>query len=147
MFFTLKIPSFLLIFIFVPLLSCNTSRHSKFGVELAMKHYDRLLQKLDADSISLLYTPNGNLGNIAIGRDSIRKFLSSFKNIRVLSQISTTISIEIVHDTAIQKGNYAQTDIVSEKDTLKVKGEYTAKWEWLGKQGWHIKQMTTKPTN
>ena len=58
----------------------------------------------DADSISLLYTQDGNLGDIAIGRDSIRKFLSSFKNIRVLSQVSTTKSISITHDTAYRKG-------------------------------------------
>ena len=147
MFISVKLPFLLLILIFVSLPSCNTSRHSRSGVESSMKYYDHLLQKLDADSIALLYTPDGNLGDIAKGRDSIRKFLSSFKNVRVLSQRSITASIEITHDTAIQKGNYAQTDIVSEKDTVKVKGEYTARWEWLRKQGWHIKRMTTRSTN
>jgi hypothetical protein len=127
------------------LLSCNTTKHNRAGVESAMQQYDHLILKLDADAISGLFTPDGNLGNIAIGRDSIRKFLSSFKNIRVLSQSSVTTSINILHDTAIQKGTYVQTDIVAEKDTFKVKGEYTAKWQWLGKEGWHIRQMTTIP--
>jgi len=36
-----------------------------------MKYYDYLILNSDADSISLLYAPNGNLKNIAIGRDSI----------------------------------------------------------------------------
>ena len=132
---------------FTFLLSCNNTKHSKSEVESAMKHYDNLILKLDADSISLLYTPDGNLGDIAVGRDSIKKFLSSFKNVRVLSQSSITESINIVRDTAIQKGTYTQTDLVAEKDTVKVKGEYIAKWQWIRKKGWHIKRMTTKSTN
>ncbi len=147
MLFTVKNPLFLLLIIFLSLLSCNTSSHNKRGVELAMKYYDHLILKLDADSIALLYTPDGNLGNMATGRDSIRKFLSSFKNVKVLSQLSTTTSISIMHDTAIQKGNYSQADIVSGKDTIRVKGEYSTIWQWSGKQGWLIKKMTTKPTN
>ena len=133
----------LLVFTYLFLISCNTSRHTKSSVELAMKYYDHLIQNLDADSIALLYTRDGNLGDLALGRDSIRKFLSSFKNIRVLSQVSTTKSIAITHDTALQKGFYTQSDILSQKDTINVKGEYTARWEWIAK-GWHIKKMTTK---
>ena len=129
------------------MLSCNTTKHSKSGVESAMQHYDNLILKLNADSIAMLYTPDGNLGGIAIGRDSIKKFLASFKNVSVLSQISTTESIHINHDTAIQKGHYTQTDIIAEKDTAKVKGQYTARWEWISKEGWHIKKMTTSSTN
>ncbi len=136
--------SVFLIFIFLQV-SCNTLKHDKLGVESAMKYYDHLIQKLDADSISQLYSADGNMGDIAIGRDSIRKFLSSFKHIQVLSQISKTKSIELSRDGAIQKGNYIQTDVLSEKDTIIVKGEYEVQWVWLGKQGWHIKRMTTKP--
>ena len=129
------------------LLSCNATRHSKniAGVESAMKKYDHLILKLDADSISLLFTPNGNLGNIAIGQDSIRKFLSSFKNVSVLSQSSTTSSIIISGDSAIQKGSYFQTYLIAEKDTVKVKGDYLAVWQWLKQKGWLIKKMTTTP--
>jgi hypothetical protein len=86
---------------FIFLLSCNTARYSKSEIDSAMKHYDNLILKSDADSISLLYTPDGNLGDITIGRDSIKKFLSSFKNVRVLSQSSTTKSIRIIRDIAI----------------------------------------------
>ncbi len=131
------------IFIFLQV-SCNTSKHGKSGIESAMKYYDYLILKLDADSISQLYSPDGNLGDIAIGRDSIRRFLSSFKHVQVLSQISKTRSIELYGDSAIQKGNYTQTDVISEKDTIIVKGEYVVQWVWLGRQGWHIKRMTTK---
>ena len=128
-------------------LSCNTGKHNTKGVELAMQHYNYLILKLDADSIALLFTPDGKLGNMAHGRDSIKKFLSSFKNIEVLSQTSSTTSITINKDTAVQKGSYQQTDVIAGKDTVKVKGDYTATWQWLPKQGWHIKQMETKPAN
>jgi len=131
------------------LLSCNSTRVSKnkTGVEAAMKKYDGLILKLDAGAISLLYTPDGNLGNIAIGRDSIKKFLSSFKNVRVLSQSSTTSSIIISGDSAVQKGSYLQTDLISEKDTVKVKGDYETVWQWIKQKGWLIKKMTTTPKN
>ncbi len=125
--------------------SCTQPQHSKESVELAMKQYDRLILKMDMDSIALLYTEDGNLGNIARGRDSIRKFLAGFKNMKVLSQTSVSDSITIKRDTAWQKGFYHQTVIVAEKDTVKVKGAYFATWVWMPQNGWHIKKMETTP--
>ena len=129
------------------LLSCYNTEHSQTGIELAMKHYDNLILKLDADSISMLYTPEGNLGDIAIGRDSIRRFLSSFRNVKVLYQSSTTDSIHINNDAAIQKGSYIQMDLIGGKDTVKVKGTYISEWQWIKNEGWRIKHMTTRSTN
>ncbi len=125
--------------------SCASTRKSNREIENAMKQYDHLIKKLDADSIALLYTPDGNLGNIVTGRDSIRKFLSSFKNVEVLSQSSSTESISIQKDSSMQKGKYWQTDLLNGKDTIKVKGTYIATWVWIPKQGWHIKRMLTSP--
>lgn len=125
-------------------ISCGSSRPSKKGVVAAMHHYDELILHLNADSIAMLYTPDGNLGGIAIGRDSIRKFLSSFKNVQVLSQASTTDSLSVKRDIALQKGHYTQSDIVSGKDTMYVKGTYTATWQWNKKDGWLIRKMITK---
>lgn len=127
------------------LLSCAASTRNEKGVEAGMQHYDRLILKLDADSIAWLFTPNGNLGDIAIGRDSIKTFLGSFKNVRVLTQISNTTSLQLTRDSALQKGTYSQSDVVNEKDTVYVKGTYTAHWLWMKKQGWHILKMTTEP--
>ena len=110
-----------------------------------MKQYNHLIQKLDADSIALLYAPDGNLGNIAHGRDSIRNFLLTFKNLKVLSQTSTTEFLKVNRDTSLQKGTYHQIVVVAAKDTVNVKGEYTALWVWIPKSGWHIKRMETKP--
>ena len=127
------------------LISCNSQKHNKAEIESAMKQYDHLLLKMDADSISMLYTTDGILAG-AVGRDSIKKFLLSFPNVRVLSQSSVTNSIEITKDTAIQKGTYSQTDLISDNDTISVKGEFTARWHWIREDnGWRLKEMITKP--
>ena len=127
------------------LFSCSTSSHNKKGVEAAIKQYDHLILKLDADSIALLYAPDGDLGNMAHGRDAIRKFLLTFNNLKVLSQSSVTGSIKLNGDSSLQKGVYKQTVVISGKDTVTVKGAYTATWLWMGKNGWHIKRMETVP--
>lgn len=133
------------LFTIVILFSCNASRHNKAGVQSAMTQYDHYIQRMDVDSISMLFTPDGNLGNIAHGQDSIRKFLLRFKNFKVLSQSSTTESINQAHDSTVQKGLYHQIVIVPPNDTVIVKGEYTATWVWIPRNGWHLKRMVTKP--
>ena len=133
--------------ILIIMAACNNKNHSKESVELAMKEYDHLIKNMNADSIALLYTPDGDLGDIAHGRDSIRKFLLSFKNVKVVSQSSTTTFLEINGDSSLQKGTYMQTVFIPGKDTLKVKGEYIANWLWMSPGGWHIEHMVTKPIN
>jgi len=140
----MKILSLLIFSCLIGFISCKTSSHSKDAIESAMQHYDHLILQQNADSIAMIYTSDGDLGGIAKGRDSIRNFLSSFKNVAVISQASKTTQIDIKGDTAIQKGTYAQADVVNGKDTMRVKGEYTAKWEWDGNK-WLVKSMATKP--
>ena len=102
---------------------------------------------MDADFIALLYTPDGDLGDVVHGRDSIRKFLLSFKNVSVISQSSTANFLEVDGDSSLQKETYLQTVYIPRKDTLKVRGEYTANWLWMSPGEWHIKRMITKPIN
>jgi ketosteroid isomerase-like protein len=121
--------------------------HTAAEIKSAMKQYDRLIMKTDADSIALMYTVDGELGEIAKGRDSIKNFLQRFKNIRVLSQNSITDTITIVKDSCVQKGSYNQISILNEKDTMKVRGRFNANWIWTKKDGWKIKKMKTSPWN
>ena len=130
---------------FVLMIKTAAAQHDKAGVEMRMKYYDHLIQKLDADSIALLYTPDGQLGEMARGRDSIKQFLSSFKNVQVLSQQSISESININGDSALQRGFYTQKDVVNNKDTITVKGSYTTHWQWKEKEGWLIRKMETQP--
>lgn len=122
-----------------------TQQHSRSEIESALKTYDRLIKNMDADSIALLYTTDGDLGTVAHGRDSIRKFLSSFKNVRVLSVASTSNTIEINRDTALQAGRYRQVALINNRDTAKLKGGFNARWIWIRGEGWRIKRMETQP--
>lgn len=124
--------------------ACTFPKHNKTEIEEAMSHYNNLILKLDADSISFLFTENGNLGDVAIGRDSIKSFLSTFKNVKVLSQTSTTKNILISQDTAFQEGSYSQVDLIGNKDTVRVKGTYSSIWNWDKNNGWLIQKMITK---
>lgn len=124
--------------------SCKQG-HQKSEIESAMKKYDHLIQKMDADSISLIFTPNGDLGKVAHGRSSIKKFLSGFANLKVLSQHSTSDSIQINEDSSIQKGSYTQVAMISPGDTARLKGDYVAKWIYNNNTGWLLQSIMTKP--
>ncbi|HVV03939.1 MAG TPA: nuclear transport factor 2 family protein [Puia sp.] len=130
------------------LTACVSYVHRQQEVQDAMQHYDRLVQKMDADSIALLYTADGDLGGIAHGRDSIRRFLSSFKNVSLLRVASSTDSLAMTGDTAFQSGHYEQSGLMNGKDTFFATGIYHAKWIWIkGEGGWHIRKMTTRAEN
>src|ERR1700748_2264124 len=125
--------------------ACRPKGHSTETVEQAMKKYDRYILHMDVDSISLLYAPDGELGKMAKGRYSIRRFLENFRKYKVLSQVSKTNIININRDTAIQSGLYTQKVIVTSNDTVTVKGLFSAKWIWMDSTGWHIQRMETQP--
>jgi ketosteroid isomerase-like protein len=105
--------------------------------------YDNYLVQMDTDSLALLYAQNGKLGEVATGRDSIRKFLQTFSNYKVLSNTSTTDSVKIIADTATQVGTYKQVTITPQKDTAHVQGSFHAKWVFYKKEGWKIQKMKT----
>jgi len=135
--------SFILLFL-LSMSSCNKG-HNKSEIESAMKQYDHLIQKLDADSISLMFTADGSLGDVAHGRSWIKRYLSTFKNVKVLLQKSTSDSILIAGDSSVQKGTYTQIVIISPGDTARLKGNYTAKWLWSKTGGWLLSSMNTRP--
>ena len=139
-----KVSSFLFFTVLYFAVSCKTA-HNKSEIESAMQRYNYFIQKVNADSIALLFMPEGNLGTVAHGQEAIRKFLLQYKDINVVSQVSTTNSIIIAGDSAVQKGAYKQTDILpAHTDTLKVSGTFTAKWQWDKQHKWRIQSMETK---
>ncbi len=136
---------FVAVFFLYGVLSVHAQGRTKAGVEQAMKNYDHLILGMNPDSISMIYAADGELGTMAKGRDSIRSFLDGFRNFRVLSLSSETNSISINKDSALQKGTYKQTVIIPSKDTVSVKGNFTALWVWSGSNGWLIRRMETQP--
>jgi|SRR5450432_1999519 len=119
--------------------------HGQQEIESAMNQYNHYIISMNTDSIASIFSPDGELGDIAHGRDSIKRFLYRFKDFKVLSQTSSTNTISILGDSAIQYGTYWQTTIVPPKDTVHVKGSFTAKWIWDAVSGWKIKRMDTQP--
>jgi hypothetical protein len=136
-----------LLLAFVAMQSCTTKQskpHEKSEIVMAMREYDNLIKKLDADAIALLYDEEGDLGKVAHGRDSIRSFLKTFKDVQVLEQLSTSDVVEVMGDSAKQEGSYVQVDVIGNKDTVTVRGTYKALWKWDG-DAWKIKRMETTP--
>lgn len=139
------IPTVFLVFnISFFLIACEKN-HTNAEIEQSLQQYNHYLKNTDADSISLMFTEEGNLGNKVYGRDSIRRFLSKFKNIKILSSSLVTKSIAFNGDFATQQGAYEQTDLINGKDTAKAKGVFTAQWKWIHNTGWRLKSMLTTP--
>jgi hypothetical protein len=137
---------FLILFLILSdFVSCRTHYQTRESVVQAMKKYDSLILKMDVDSIAMLYTPDGNLGNIAQGRDSIRNFLNRFRSFKVLYQESAADTFSFHDGTAMLKGVYHQKTIIPPNDTVSVTGRYDSKWIWIAGSGWHIKSMETTP--
>lgn len=133
-------------FLLIVLYSCSVSPgHSEKEVVAAMHRYDQLILKKDADSIALLYSPEGELVDAAKGRDAIRNFLKSFGDVRVLSNRSTTDTVTVTGDTARLTGMYSQVVVLNDGDTLHLLGSYQARWVYLPKEGWRIDRMETTP--
>src|SRR5579859_5135015 len=86
----------------------------KTEIEMALKQYDRLTFKMDADSLADTYVASGRLGGKTmksmVGRDSIRQFLKSFDRTKItlISNRVTATSVVFKDDTAVVDGTYEQ---------------------------------------
>ncbi len=112
----------------------------------SLKQYDNFILQNNADSIAAMFLPNGNLGNMAIGRDSIFKFLLKFKNIKVLA--TRTVSRQLISEgEAIhQLGQYTQTAVLPHGDTIRVKGKIDLWWSKNNHGIWALQKVLTAPT-
>jgi hypothetical protein len=117
----------------------------KMNIGNALNKYDLFILKTNADSIASLFTIDGNLGNMAMGRDSIRKFLLKFKNVKVLSVHTNPSNLIKEGDLFHQTGNYMQTAILPKGDTVQVSGKIDFWWIELTKGVFFIKKVTTIP--
>jgi hypothetical protein len=133
------------------IVSCHRPRGNS-DLRSAMQTYDRLILKTDADSIALLYTVDGDLGNAVHGRDSIRNFLNRFKEYRVLEQVSEIDSVTITGDTGMISGTFHQRTIIPVQDTLNighrqdtisVSGTFHSVWINNPEYGWEIRKFET----
>jgi ketosteroid isomerase-like protein len=112
------------------LIACSQDRTAE--IDRAMRHYDKLILRLAADSIAMQYQLHGQLAGEGAtpvyGRDSIRELLQSFKGATVYRYESTTDHTTFKGDTAFQTGIYVQTVKIPSGDTLELGGKYTTTW-------------------
>ena len=78
-----------------------------------------------------------NFVNEKSNQNDTLKLIKSFK---VLEQKSTSNSIQIKGDSALQKGFYNQVAVVG-KDTYRIKKPFTVHWNWVNKKEWLIKRF------
>ena len=109
---------------FLLVLACHKPM-ANTELKSAMQTYDRLILKTDADSIAMLYTADGDLGNAVHGRDSIRNFLNRFKDYKVIEQTSVIDSIHITGDTG------------------RISGTFHSVWINIPDYGWEIRKFET----
>jgi ketosteroid isomerase-like protein len=113
-----------------------------------MKRYERLVLEMNADSISQLFTNDAEVGHAnqkpVKGRDSIYAFLSSFKNVRVITNVDSISNISIKNDSAIVDGKYKQSVVLQNKDTVHVAGKFTANMVRDKNKNWLISKMHTQ---
>src|SRR5258706_14704821 len=122
----------------------------KSEIEKAMRQYDKLAFRMNADSLAESYLMNGLLSGKGmgkfVGRNSIRAFLKSFNSseFHLISNSSKVQSITFSGDTAIMNGSYEQKAKLAQGDTGVYTGTFTAKW-FKENNRWLLANMYTVP--
>ena len=123
-------------------------QHSTATPQSTIEKYERLVLEMKPDSISNLFTTDAEIGHEnqrpVKGRDSIDALLRSFKNIRVIENRDEISSVSVRGDSATVSGTYKQAVIVSEKDTVRVAGSFTAEMLRNKNKTWLIWKMRTR---
>jgi len=136
---------YLATFVLAYVYSCQ---HSTATPQATIKRYERFVLEMKPDSISNLFTTDAEIGHEnqrpVRGRDSIRAFLSSFKNVRVIENRDDISAVSMRGDSATVNGTYKQAVIVSEKDTVRVSGSFSAEMLRDKNKTWLIRKMRTR---
>ncbi|HUI30488.1 MAG TPA: nuclear transport factor 2 family protein [Candidatus Acidoferrales bacterium] len=146
---------FLSIAIFVTALhisACSASKSAADAVRLkgALQRYQDLILHMDNDGIADLFAEQGELDNPGEspiqGRESIRKFLKSFTEYKVVEESLDADSTAVAGASATQIVRYHQKVTVPSGKTVEVSGRM--KINWIEKGGrWLILREESLPKN
>ena len=132
------------------LVGCGRFRSSspaQAEVERALASYSDLMLAMAPDRLAASYTPDGELSDAeqgpVIGPDSIRAFLASFSDYRVLANRLSADSTRVTADTAWQVGTYSERVRLPAGDTVEVAGRFQATWLRSGAGEWRLRRMHT----
>ena len=119
-------------------------------IESAIATYARLVKAQDVEKIAASYTPDGEILNPGMdavrGPEAIRKFLGSFKEVKVEAAEMLPGAIEIGVNEATQWGTYTQRVRFPDRARpLAVAGRYVADWRRQPDGRWLLRRMLTQP--
>ena len=130
-----------------PSLDAATSESSRREAGVALSRYAELLRAQDAQTLSLLFEPNGSLAHEGlppvIGRSAIRRFLESFSSYKVLSHDMRVASVAAEGTRVRQSGTYEQSVRTPEGQTVRVNGKFVAVWQRQSNGDLLIESMRT----
>lgn len=118
------------------------------SLQQALQHYSDLILHMDNDGIADLFTEQGeiiNSGQPKIqGRESIRKFLGSFTEYKVVEESLQADSTAILGTRAIQIAHYHQKVTIPNGKTVDTSGGI--KIDWVSEDGrWLIIRVENLP--
>lgn len=133
----------------VPAAAQAQSRQDSASVNAALQHYADLTVRMASDSLAALYAPDGILA--ATGRpplqgpDSIRAFLETFRDYRVLSDTLLADGLIVWGDTAWQTGVFHQHARLPSGATGFAHGRFLFMWVRGAGGQWRLHWASTRP--
>jgi uncharacterized protein (TIGR02246 family) len=119
------------------------------AVQAIMGKYNQCFSQMDANCISLLYTPDGEIYSTGLlqasGLDAIRSFMhQSFNNARIDSFTATINSIIINGEDAVVIGTTDEKTTNTANQSTEAKMQYIT--EWIGQPNgqWLLKRFNTE---
>jgi ketosteroid isomerase-like protein len=119
-------------------------------VKAAMRRYEKLVLSMDAEGISAMFTPDGEIVDagktVARTPASIRAFLGSFDGkVRVEENVNSIESVTVRGAAAILTGAYQQKALIlADKLEIQVQGKFEVEWSRQPDGRWLIRRMSTR---
>ena len=119
---------------FILIFKCQAQRsEDSIGVYNALRLYEDLVTRMNADSIGTLFAEDGALvkspSESIIGPRAVREYLKSFSAFHVLSHRMHCDTLIFENGYAIQAGEYRQQVRIPSGDTVNVAGTFHVEWQ------------------
>jgi len=116
-------------------------------VDVALYRYRHLIQQGDFDRVAGMFESNAELSHDElapiVGRDSIRTFLNSFKDYKIIEYELVVMSTSQSGAAATQLGRYHQKVISPAGAPIEVRGSFSAEWARDADGSWLLHRMHT----
>lgn len=125
------------------------TREDSIGVNKALRLYENLVTRMNADSIGVLFGKDGVLvkspSESIIGSTAVSEYLKSFSSFHVYSYRINCDTLIFKNGYAIQTGEYWQQVRIPSGDTVNVNGRFRIEWQRFKNDSWQIHRASTTP--